>query len=108
MHYDLLIPLGLFLLVSGPILYGRVKYGSWTGAFLKGSIGRDVGEIDLSRGIRGSQTLKVHAMKGSTGDEDFVGLVVVSKAVLAGNVQSYKLSKAQAQELARYLNQAAQ
>lgn len=47
-------------------------------------------------------------MKSSNGEADFVGLVIVSRAVLGGSMQGYKLSKAQAQELARYLTQAAQ
>ena len=55
-----------------------------------------------------SRTLKVHAMKSSEGDGDFVGLVAVSKAALGASMQPYKLSKTQAQQLASYLNQAAQ
>ena len=47
-------------------------------------------------------------MRGSDDSEEFVGLVIVAKVALAASMQPYKLSKAQARELAGYLNQAAQ
>ena len=54
MDYGTLIFLAIFALIAGHFLYGRLKYGSWTGAFLKGSIARTVGEVELAGGI-GSQ-----------------------------------------------------
>jgi hypothetical protein len=107
MDYPLLIFFALFALVAGRFLHGRLKYGSWTGSFLKGSIARTIGEVKLAPGMGGTQTLKVHTMKSAEGAGDFVGLVVVSKAPFAASMQPYRLSKAQAQELAGYLNQAA-
>lgn len=38
MEYFHLIFFAVFALVAGSFLFGRLKYGSWTGAFLKGSI----------------------------------------------------------------------
>ena len=106
--YGTIIFFSIFALIAGRFLYGRLKYGSWTGAFLKGSIARTVGEIELARGIGGSQKLTVQLMKGPENSEEFVGLVIVAKAALAASMQPYKLSKSQARELAGYLNQAAQ
>jgi hypothetical protein len=108
MDYGTVVFFAIFALIAGRFLYGRWKYGSWTGAFLKGSIGRTVGEIELARGISGSQKLTVQLMRGSDDTEEFVGLVIVAKAALAASMQPYRLSKAQARELAGYLNQAAQ
>jgi hypothetical protein len=108
MDYTTIILCVIFAFIAGRFLYGRLKYGSWTGAFLKGSIERTVGEIALTHGMSGTQTLSVQLMKGSGGAEEFVGLVVVSKAALGASMQPYKLSKVQARELASYLNQAAQ
>ena len=108
MHYGTVIFFAIFALVAGRFLYGRLKYGSWTGAFLKGSIDRTVGEVELAQGMSRTQTLTVQLMKGSENSEEFVGLVAVSKAALGASMQPYKLSKAQARELAGYLNQAAQ
>ena len=98
----------LFALVAARFLYGRLKYGSWTGSFLKGSIDRTIGEVQLSPGIGGTHTLKVHTLQSDQGDGAFVGLVIVSKAPLAASMQPYRLSKAQARELASFLTQAAQ
>jgi hypothetical protein len=106
MDYFQLAFFAVFALIVGRFLYGRLKYGSWTGSFLKGSIHRTIGEVELAQGMGGTQTLKVHLMKSSDGDGDFVGLVIVSKAALAASMQPYKLSKAQARQLASYLNQA--
>jgi hypothetical protein len=108
MDYPQAIFFTVVALIIGRFVYGRLKYGSWTGSFLKGSIDRTVGEIELSQGMGVTQTLKVHTMKSAGGDGDFVGFVIVSKAVLAASMQPYKLSKSQAQELAHYLNPATQ
>ena len=107
MDYGTLIFLAIFALIAGHFLYGRLKYGSWSGAFLKGSITRTVGEVDLTGGV-GTQKLTVQLMSSSDNGEEFVGLVIVAKAALAASMQPYKLSKTQARELAGYLNQAAQ
>jgi hypothetical protein len=107
MDYGTIIFLAIFALIAGRFVYGRLKYGSWSGAFLKGSITRTVGEVDLTGGI-GTQKLTVQLMSSSDNGEEFVGLVIVAKAALAASMQPYKLSKTQARELAGYLNQAAQ
>jgi len=107
MDYGTIIFLAIFALVAGRFVYGRLKYGSWSGAFLKGSITRTVGEVDLTGGV-GTQKLTVQLMSSSDNGEEFVGLVIVAKAALAASMQPYKLSKTQARELAGYLNQAAQ
>jgi hypothetical protein len=107
MDYFQLIFFAIFALVVGRFLYGRLKYGSWTGSFLKGSIDRTIGEVRLSAGIGGTHTLKIHTLR-SDDDARSVALVVVSKAALAASMQPYRLSKAQALELASLLTQAAQ
>jgi hypothetical protein len=107
MDYIQLIFFGVFALVAGSILWGRMKYGSWTGAFLKGSIEHTYGEIVLSRSGASSQVLKVVALRDG-GGEAFVGLVVSAKAPFAASMTPYRLSKDQARELVGLLNMAAQ
>jgi len=106
MDYFQLIFFGVFALVAGSILIGRAKYGSWTGAFLKGSIEQTYGEVTLSLGAASSQVLKVVALRGD-GGEAFVGLVITAKAPLAASMTPYSLSKDQARELATLLTVAA-
>ena len=108
MDYPQLIFWVAFAVVAGRFLYGRLKFGSWTGSFLKGSIEHTIGEIQLSSGMGRTQTLKVQTLRGVDGEGQFVGLVIVSKAALAVSMQPYRLSKAEARELARILGQAAQ
>ncbi len=108
MDYPQLIFFAIFVLIAGRFLYGRVKYGSWTGSFLKGSIDRTIGEVRLAAGIGGKHTLKVQILRSDDDGGRFVGLVVVSKAPLAVSMQPYRLTKAQARELASFLTQAAQ
>jgi len=96
----------IFLLVVGRFLYGRFKHGSWTGSFLRGRIDRTIGEVTLSSGFV-TQTLTVHAMRAQAGEEDFVAMTLVAKALLGASMHPYKLTKGQARELANYLAQAA-
>lgn len=107
MDYGAIIVLAIIAFVAARILYGRLKYGSWSGSFLKGSIARTVGEIELVRRLSGTLTLTVQLMRASEDNEEFVGLVLVSKAPLAASMQTFRLSKVQARELASYLNQGA-
>ena len=100
-----LIFFGVFALVVGSFLWRRVKYGSWTGAFLKGNIEQTYGEVALSRSSMNSLVLKIVAMRDGDG-ESFVGLVITAKAPLAASMAPYRLTKDQARELAGFLNQA--
>jgi hypothetical protein len=50
MDYPQLILFAIFVLIVARFLYGRLKYGSWTGSFLKGSIDRTIGEVQLDEG----------------------------------------------------------
>ena len=102
MDYFPLIFLAIFALVAGRLVYGRIKYGSWTGSFLKGTIDQTHGEVELSRGLASSQLLKVVTLKEDGGSE-FVGLIITAKAPLAASMQPFRLSKDQAQELSRLL-----
>jgi hypothetical protein len=97
----------IFIFVGGRFIYGRIKHGSWTGAFLGGSIDRTFGELQLSKGAVSSQTLKVVSLRDRDGREDFVGLVFTAKAPMGASMQPFKLTKLQAQELASYLSMAA-
>jgi hypothetical protein len=98
---------GIFVIVIGKFLHGRVRYGSWTGSFLKGNIERTVGEVRLESPMATSQTLKVHAMKAAGNEPDFVAMVLISKAPLGASMQPIKLTKSQAGELAVLLQDAA-
>jgi len=106
MDYFQLIFFGVFALVAGSFLLGRLKYGSWTGAFLKGSIEQTYGEVLLSGGVVSSQVLKVVELRDGTG-QAFVGLVITAKAPLAASMTPYRLSKDQARELSGLLSLAA-
>ena len=106
MEYFQLILFGVFALVAGIFLFGRLKYGSWTGAFLKGSIEQTYGEIQLAGGVASSQVLKVVELRDGNG-QAFVGLVITAKAPLAASMTPYRLSKDQARELSGLLSLAA-
>lgn len=106
MDYFKLIFFGLFALVVGSLLFGRLKYGSWTGAFLRGTVEQTYGEILISSGIAGSQLLKVVELR-DTNSQAFVGLVIKAKAPLAASMTLYRLSKDQARELSGLLTLAA-
>ena len=108
MDFPFLIFAAMFVLVGGRFIYGRLKYGSWTGSFLKGKIERTVGEVSLSQAFATSQKLQVHTMRNEDDSERFVALVVTSKAPMGASMQPYKLSNSQALELASYLTKAAQ
>jgi hypothetical protein len=95
----------VFVVVAGRLIYGRLKHRSWTGSLLKGHIERTLGQVTLSSGL-GSQAFVVHSMRAGEGGNEFVALVVVSKAPLGASMQPYKLTKAQARDLANYLEQA--
>jgi hypothetical protein len=107
MDFFPLVFVAIFVLVGGRFAYGRIKHGSWTGAFLGGSIDRTFGELVLSRSAVSSQILKVVSLRDANGLEDFVGLVVTAKAPMSASMQPFKLTKSQAQELAMYLSMAA-
>ena len=106
MDYFQLIFFGVFALIAGGFLFARLKYGSWTGAFLKGSIEQTYGEVLLSGGIASSQVLKVVELRDGNG-QAFVGLVITAKAPLAASMTPYRLSKDQARELSGLLSLAA-
>ncbi len=106
MDYFQLIFFAVFALVAGSFLFGRLKYGSWTGAFLKGSIEQTYGEVLLSGGVASSQVLKVVELRDANG-QAFVGLVITAKAPLAASMTPYRLSKDQARELSGLLTLAA-
>lgn len=106
MDYFELILLAIFALIAGRFVLGRLKYGSWTGSFLKGTIDQTHGEVELSRGLASSQIMKVVTLR-EDGGSGFVGLVITSKAPMGASMQPFRLSKDQAQELARLLAVAA-
>ena len=106
MDYFQFIFFAVFALIAGSFLFGRLKYGSWTGALLKGSIEQTYGEIMLSGGLASSQVLKVVEMRDGNG-QAFVGLVITAKAPLAASMTPYRLSKDQARELSGLLSLAA-
>lgn len=106
MDYFQLVFFAVFALIAGSFLFGRLKYGSWTGAFLKGSIEHTYGEVLLSNTFASSQVLKVVELRDASG-QAFVGLVVTSKAPLAASMTPFRLSKDQARELSGLLSSAA-
>jgi hypothetical protein len=96
----------IFVIVIGNFLYGRVKYGSWTGAMLKGNIEKTHGEVDLSTGRLGSQVMKVVTLRENDG-ERFIGLVVTAKSPMSASMMPFRLSRDQARNLAEFLAEAA-
>ena len=107
MIYPQLLIFAVIAAILGRFLYGRLKYGSWTGSLLKGRIQRTLGEVDLQMSFGSRQKLSVYAMTNEGTGEDFVGLSVSSRAALSASMQPYKLSRSQARELADLLSRAA-
>ncbi len=98
---------GIFALVAGSFLFKRIKYGSWTGAFLGASIKREVGEVTLDRFQTATRTIKVATLENTNSNDDFVGLTLVSKAALGASMMPYKLTRQQALQLSSLLQEAA-
>lgn len=94
----------LFLVVVGSFVWRFIAAGSLTGALLGGKVSKEIGVISLVGGTFSSQTLKVMTMQSRDG-EQFIALSVVSKAPLAASMVPFKLTKPQAQELIRLLQQ---
>jgi len=107
MDYYTLTFLAVFALVVGSLVFRRLKYGSWSGAMLGGTIEHTYGQVQLqASGVGVSETLKVVEMRGSDG-QAFVGLVITDKALTAASMTPYRLSKDQARELSALLVMAA-
>ena len=102
-----LILYGIFAAFVGSFLFKRIKYGSWTGAFLGASIQREVGEVTLDRFQMMTRTIKVATMGGANSNDDFVGLTLISKAALGAGMTPYRLTGQQALQLASLLQEAA-
>lgn len=94
----------IFSFVAAAFLWRFFSSGSLTGAMLGGKISKELGVISLGGGTFTSQNLKVLAMKSKNG-EQFIALSVVSKAPFGASMVPFKLTKPQAQELIRLLQQ---
>jgi hypothetical protein len=97
-----------FLFVAvfvGTFVWKYFRSGSLTGALLGGKISKSIGEIQLSSGNMSSRVMRVYSMKSSDG-EKFVGLSIVSKAAFGASMAPFRLTNAQAGELALMLQQA--
>jgi hypothetical protein len=94
-----------FAFVVGNLIWRYFRSGSLTGALLGGRIKREIGQILLVDGTVSSRKLTINAMESSDG-ESFVGLALVSKAPLGASMVPFKLTKVQAQDLVRLLQQA--
>ena len=92
----------VFAAIVGSFAWRYFKNGSLSGAMLGGKIQRELGEIELKKSMGVSQVLRVAVMEASDG-ERFVGVSVVSKAALGAGMVPFRLSRAQASELARLL-----
>jgi hypothetical protein len=100
-----LLFLGVFALVVCNLVYRYFRHGSFTGAFLAGTIDRAVGEVALSRANMTSPAIKVYAMRSGDRGNSFVGIDLTAKAPLAASVQPFKLTRAQEQVLATLLEE---
>jgi hypothetical protein len=107
MNFQSFFPIIVFAILAGFFLFKRLRYGSWTGAFVNARIERTVGEIELRSSLI-SQKMEVHAMEGTPPTEKFVGLTIASKAFLSASMTPFKLTRQQALDLAALLQQAAQ
>ena len=103
MNFDLIF-FSIFALFVATFAWRFFSSGSLTGALLGGRIRRELGVISLKEGGFTSQNLKVMAMEAKSG-EQFIALSIVSKAPLGASMVPFKLSKSQAQELVRILQQ---
>lgn len=102
-----IVPFVVMAAAIGGFLCSRLRFGSWTGAFLGASIKRTLGAVTFRSSWSWRQTLHVHVMEKSSAEELFIGLTLISKAPLAISMAPYKLTRAQALELAQLLESAA-
>jgi hypothetical protein len=103
--FDYLFP-AFFLLAVGTFAFRFIRHGSLTGAFLGGHIKQTIGEVTLLRKGSSSRVLRVQTMDAEIGEKPCAALSIVSKAPLAASLVPFKLTSAQALELARLLQQA--
>ena len=107
MDYYSLIFVAVFSLVVGGLIFRWLKYGSWSGAMLGGSIVHTYGAVSLQASAVGvSEVLKVVTMRDKDGNA-FVGLVITDKSLTAISMTPYRLSRDQARELSALLALAA-
>ena len=92
-----------FFLFAGIFLFRFIRHGSLTGALLGGHITQTVGEISLSKNGLSSRVLKIQKMEAAVGEKPSVALSIVSKAPLGASMVPFKLTSAQAVELAKLL-----
>jgi hypothetical protein len=101
-----LVFFGIFAAIGGTFIFKRLKYGSWTGAFLSGKIQRTVGEVVLSQSALVSRRLRVDILDGAPSEESAVGLTITMKATLGASMMPFRLTRQQALELSGLLQQA--
>src|ERR1043165_2631595 len=106
MDYPKFIVIALLVLELGSNLWGRVRYGSWTGGSLQGRVGGTFGEVLVPMGVASSRLVKVIELSPND-SESLVGIVITSKGPLSLNWTYYRLPKDQARELSRLLALAA-
>ena len=96
------IPLLIFVFFG----WRYFKNGSLVGALLGGRLKETVGEISLSSSRLSSRILRVSLMAAPEGGRNDIALTITSKAALGASVVPFKLSHAQALELATLLQRA--
>ena len=97
------------LIIPAAMLIGFVwryfRYGSIAGSLLGGQITSTIGEIQLHSSFVRSKAIKVQKYEKS-GDA-MVSISIISRAALGASIMPIALSKDQARELAKLLENAA-
>jgi hypothetical protein len=97
----------VFAIVAVVFLVRFVRAGSLVGALLGGSIEQECGEVATPNVGPGSRTVKVYSMRDSSGGA-FVGVSLVSKSAFAASMNGFRLTSAQAKDLASLLSRASE
>ena len=90
-----------FVAIGAFILYRFIKYGGFRGALYGSTVTRTVGEVELTRSLGASTTLRVHVLENGQ-----IILEQSSRALVAASVSGMPLTAAQADALISLLQQA--
>jgi len=95
------------LALLGFFLFRYLRAGSLVGALLGGRIRETVGETTLASSATSSAVLPVQTLDAFSGREPIIAPTITRKAPLAVSVTPFRLTRAQALEVAELLARAA-
>ena len=99
-NWILVIPVAMII----SFVWRYFRFGSLTGSLLGGHITSTIGEIQLYSSFFRSKKIKVQRYE--KGDNAMVSITIIMRAALGAGVMPISLSKDQARELAKFLENA--